>query len=444
MKDWKTYFKGKKVTLMGLGLLGRGIGDAKFLAEEGSQLIVTDLKSEEELKSSITELKDFPNITFHLGGHVAGDFHDRDFVLKAAGVPADSPFIVEARKNKVPIEMSTSLFAKLSPAMIVGVTGTRGKSTVTHLVHEVLKNSYKSGRVFLGGNVRGVSTLPFLREATAADIVVMELDSWQLQGYAEAGISPHVSIFTTFYPDHLNYYKGDRDAYLTDKAAIFISQTEKDFLIVGQQCADVVTEKYPDIKSHVEVVNEKSIPDNWHLRIPGAHNRYDAALAVAALRRLGISEEEIKNGIENFTGVPGRLEFLKEVRGVKIYNDTTATTPEATTAALEALGNEKNIVLIMGGADKNLDMTGLLKILPKNVKSLILLPGTGTLRIRNEIKDVEIVDAETLAETVEKGMQIAQSGDVLLLSPAFASFGLFKNEFDRGEQFVTLVNNLTQ
>src|SRR3989344_594840 len=154
MDKWQDFFKGKKVTLMGLGLLGRGVGDAEFLARYGAGLIVTDLKSAEELKSSLERLKGFSNITYHLGGHQLEDFHDRDFILKAAGVPLDSPFIAEARKAGVSIEMDASLFAKLAPAgvTLIGVTGTRGKSTTAALIYEILKAAGK--RAFLGGNIK--------------------------------------------------------------------------------------------------------------------------------------------------------------------------------------------------------------------------------------------------------------------------------------------------
>jgi UDP-N-acetylmuramoylalanine--D-glutamate ligase len=384
MQDRQSHFKGKKVTLMGLGLLGRGIGDALFLAEQGAELIVTDLKSEAELASSIDALKKFSNITFHLGGHRLEDFRDRDFILKAAGVPQDSEFLVEARKNNIPIEMSTSLFAKFSPAMIVGITGTRGKSTVTQLVYEVLKNGYKKGNVFLGGNVRGVATLPFLPLTKEGDIAVLELDSWQLQGFGEAKISPHISIFTTFYPDHLNYYKNNLDLYLDDKANIFKHQTENDFLILGSQALDIVKAKYKHIQS--TVLTPGPLPSDWNLYMPGEHNRYNAALAAEACKILEIDPEVTKKTIEAFRGVPGRLEFLKEIDGVKIYNDNNSTTPDATIAALKALSHNKNVVLIMGGSDKSINMTMLLNLLPQMCKSIFMLPGTGTDRIKSELE----------------------------------------------------------
>jgi len=448
MNNWKEYFKGKKITLLGLGLLGRGLGDAKFLAEAGAEIIVTDLKTAEQLQDSLRELKNlktFKHITFHLGGHKIEDFKNRDMVIKAAGVQIDSPFVLEARKNKIPVKMSTALFAEFFDGTVIGITGTRGKSTVTAMIFEILK---KAGKVvFLGGNVKGISTLAHLKDVEKDEIAVLELDSWQLQGFGEMKKSSHIAVFTTFMQDHLNYYSGDMNKYLDDKANIFKYQKKSDFLIVGEQAEKIIKEKYKDIKSKIIVAKQDDLSSEWKLKIPGEHNRYNAACALAVAKILGIQEKIIKETLENFNGVPGRLELIREVNGVKIYNDTTATTPQATIAALKALGHKsKNILLIMGGADKGIDMSELLEEIPNYCKEVLLLPGTGTEKIRPKIKDqrlkMSLVEAKNLKEAMEEAMKNAEEGDVILFSPAFASFGMFKNEFDRGDQFDTLVKNL--
>jgi UDP-N-acetylmuramoylalanine--D-glutamate ligase len=430
-------FRGKRVTVMGLGLLGRGVGDAKYLAERGAELIVTDLKTSQELESSVAQLKSFSNITFVLGEHRLEDFRDRDFILKAAGVPADSLYLQEAKKNNIPVRMSADIFAEISGISVIGVTGTRGKSTVTHMLHAILTEAGKP--VLLGGNVRGVSTLALLSEVTPAHVAVLELDSWQLQGWGEAEISPYIAVFTTLYPDHLNYYKDDLDAYLADKAHIFLHQEPEDILILGKQCAPTIIDRFGEvIQSKTLVVDETKLPDTWVLRIPGMHNRYNAALALAAAREYGISDEISRRALEAFQGVPGRLELVREVKGVKIYNDTTATTPEATLAALASL-DPAHTVLIMGGADKNLDMNALLVKLGE-VKRVILLAGTGTSRVLEFIPEASVYDS--LEKAVHEASVAAESGDTILFSPAFASFGMFKNEFDRGDQFTAIVKAL--
>lgn len=237
----KDYFKGKKITIIGLGILGRGVGDAEFLAKNGADLIVTDLKNKKELKVSLNRLKKFKNIKYILKKHRIQDFRNKDMILKSAGVPLDSIYIKEAKKNKILIEMSASLFAKLSDATIIGVTGTRGKSTVTHIIYEILKSRvaldktrkglpFTRRRVFLGGNVKGISTLALLGKVNppaGGDIVIMELDSWQLQEFGESKISPHISVFTNLLADHMNYYKGNMAKYFKDKTNIYKYQKKE-------------------------------------------------------------------------------------------------------------------------------------------------------------------------------------------------------------------------
>jgi UDP-N-acetylmuramoylalanine--D-glutamate ligase len=422
---------------MGLGLLGRGVGDARYLAQCGAGLIVTDIKSREELAESVAQLESFPNITFVLGEHRLEDFRDRDLILKAAGVPLDSIYIAEAKKHEIPVRMSADLFAEISGVSCIGVTGTRGKSTVVHMLHSILKEAGE--KVLLGGNVRGVSTLALLAEATPEHVAVLELDSWQLQGFGEARLSPHTAVFTTLYPDHMNYYKNEPEAYLADKANIFLYQTEADTLILGKQCAPTIIDRYGEvIEAKTLVVDTLTLPDTWVLRIPGQHNRYDAALALGAARAVGVGDDTSRRALESFAGVPGRLELLREVDGVKIYNDTTSTTPEATLAALAAL-DPAHTVLIAGGTDKGLDMNALLVKLGE-VKRVILLAGTGTSRVLEWLPEASVYD--TLAAAVAEARTSAEPGDTILFSPAFTSFGMFKNEFDRGDQFSAIVKAL--
>jgi UDP-N-acetylmuramoylalanine--D-glutamate ligase len=386
----------------------------------------------------VAQLESFPNITFVLGEHRLEDFSNRDIILKAAGVPLDSMYIAEAKKNNIPVRISADLFAEISGVTCVGITGTRGKSTVAHMLYAILQEAEKP--VLLGGNVRGVSTLALLKETTPEHIAVLELDSWQLQGWGEARMSPHIAVFTTLYPDHSNYYHDDLDAYLADKSNIFLYQGVKDTLILGKQCAPTIIEKYGErIDSKTLVVDMLALPDTWTLRIPGLHNRYDAALALAAARALDVPDDTSRRALKSFAGVPGRLEYLHEVRGVKIYNDTTSTTPEATLAALAAL-DPAHTVLIMGGTDKGLDMDALIAKLPE-VKKIILLAGSGTELIKSHLPENTII-YDSIADAVSAATGAAEKGDTVLFSPAFTSFGMFKNEFDRGDQFTAIVQSL--
>lgn len=435
MTNFQEFFNGKSVTVMGLGLLGRGLNDVKFLAKYCKQVLVTDLKSAEDLKTSLSEIKDLPNVKLVLGEHRMEDFENRDFILKAAGVPINSPYIEHAKEKNIPVYMDEALFVKLAPEVkIVGITGTRGKTTTSTMIYEILKAHGE--KVTLAGNIKGLATLPFLETAQGGEIFVLELSSWQLQGFGDLKLSPQVSVFTNFYDDHLNYYGGDRHLYFKDKALIFSNQKKEDTIIFGENIEPNLKAEIfasPGIKK--EIKNE-NIPSDLKLQIPGKQNLENATAAIEACLALGIPEDFSKNVLSNFDGVEGRLQMVREVDGVKFWNDTTGTTPIATIYAIDALYDpSKNLILIMGGADKNLDMSDLVKKVKEKVSKIVFLPGTGTDKLLASEKFENFVLAEDMGDAVSKARELADSGDNIVMSPAFASFGLFKNEFDRGEQF---------
>ena len=438
--DYGEVFRNRRITVLGLGLLGRGVGDVEFLAKCGAQVLVTDKKTETELAESMEKLKKYPNVTFKLGGHDAEDFKHCDMVLKAAGVPLDSKEVATARDADIPVMMSTALFAKYASeagAKIVGVTGTRGKSTVSHMIYHCLKTGSKTA--LLGGNVRGLSTLAMLSDVKKGDIAVLELDSWQLQGFGDLKISPHVAVFTNLMPDHQNYYK-NMDEYFTDKANIFRYQHQGDALMAGLSVAERIEAARPPVAPHIPDL----IPSDWKLKIVGEHNRENASFATAALQALGLSDEEIKAGLESFESVEGRLQFVREINGVKIYNDNNATTPEATIAALRALG--KNIMLIVGGSEKGLALEELVSEIKERVSNVILLTHPnyqGSERLAGVLKKAGIPyeEAGELPAAVASALEKTKTGTVLF-SPAFASFGMFKNEYERNDQFLEIVRQM--
>jgi len=470
MKNYKELFRGKKITVMGLGILGRGLGYTKFLAECGAELIVTDLKTEEQLANSVKALSKFTHSTtlragkikFVLGEHRLEDFRNRDMIIKAAGVPMDSIYIEEAKKNNIPIEMDVSLFAKCAPEVkIVGVTGTRGKSMTTTIIYEILSKCIKDRNVHIGGNIRGVATLPLLKKVSstslgtskAHDILVCELDSWQLQGFSDSKISPNISVFTSFMPDHMNYYKNSMEDYFADKAGIYKNQTKKDTLIIRPDMRKLISKK--DVTGKLVVVNTKEV-DSWKFNVPGSHQRENLACAVEVAKQFKIPITKIKKVVKDFKGVEGRLQLFRVCNGVKIYNDNNATTPEATIAGLEALTQPEvrlraspksdfgpKIILICGGSDKKLDLTNFVKAVNKSCKFVSLIPGTGTdillkdydLKVPNEV-------GAHLKQVVDNAVKNAKKGDIILFSPAFASFGMFNNEYERNDLFMKIIKKL--
>ena len=447
---YKKEFTDKKVTVMGLGLLGRGIGDAAFLAEAGAEVIVTDLKSEEELADSVKALKKYKNITFVLGEHRKEDFENRDYILVAAGVPMNSEYLQAARLAGIPLKQSAAWFAEITKIPIIGVTGTRGKSTVTHMIHHVL-SEVTGEEILLGGNVRGVSNLQLLNEVKEDSLCVMELDSWQLQGFGWGEISPQIGVFTNFMEDHLNYYqaggKSKEEAmklYFNDKANIFRYQEGSGVLITTPEVFALAKEITGiSLGQEVVLVDDSVIPEDALLAMPGEHNRLNAAVAYEALKAISLNDEEIFLGLASFRGVPGRLEYMGECADVKIYNDNNATTPQATIKGLQAVGNsdDKNIILIAGGADKNIDLTSFIEEISKYCKKVVLLPGTGTDILS---KKIEANLVNSMEEAVKIALKNSEAGDVLLFSPGFASFGLFKNEYERNDEFVRCLNEFQE
>ncbi len=435
-EQYSPYFENKKVTIIGLGVLGRGIGDAKFLAENNAELLITDKKSKEELASSIEQLKDFQNINYVLGEHCLEDFRDRDFILKSAGVPIDSEFINEAKKSEIPVYMSAALVCdivmkELPDVVVIGVTGTRGKSTTTELIAHILREN--GSVVRLGGNIRGLANLPILDAIEDGDFLVLELDSWQLQGFGDLKISPHIAVFTSFLDDHLNYYNNDKELYFTDKVNIYRNQHSGDILIASAQASSEIIMRGERIAM---TVPDKTI---FSIALIGEHNQVCAGLAYEVCVQCGLDDESIKNAIKTFKAVEGRLQDMGMVRSVNVFNDNNATTCDATVVAVNSIVEkfEKKPILIVGGTDKGLDVAELEKTIKDGTKEIIFLTGTGTDKI-NLPKKYEF---EKLEDCVNKAFELAAQGDIILFSPAFASFSkYFNNEYERNDEFIKLIN----
>ena len=432
-----SFFQDKVVTLMGLGLLGRGVGDAAFLAQHCKKVYVTDMKSAQELAPSVDALKAYPNMEYFLGGHPDKIFQSVDFVIKGAGIRQDSPQLEIAKKNGIPIYMSTALFTYLSGLKTVGITGTRGKSSTTYMVVDILKRAGK--KVLMGGNIRGMSTLAALPEAHSYDIAVLELDSWQLQGYETLKISPNVGVFTTFYPDHMNYYDGDMIQYLRDKMAIALHQREGDTFITTSEVLESIRAQHLDVP---HVSDWKILPTSFPamtLKLPGKHNQINAALAKEAARACGAQDNIIESALCDFSGIEGRLQYVATWEGRRFYNDSNATTQEATLAALTSFPAD-SIVLIFGGSDKKLPIDNMLKYISDNHIRAVLIKGSGSDKVLLQMPDLKVVDS--MHDAVVYAKQLSHNGDNIILSPAFASFGVFKNEYDRSDQFLKEVKNL--
>lgn len=458
----KQLFKGKKVTIMGLGLHGGGVGIAKFFYVQGADVLVTDLKTKEQLKESIEKLKKF-NIKYTLGKHEVKDFITADLIIKNPDVPNSSPYLEIARKNNVNIETDINLFFELSKAFIIGVTGTKGKSTVASLIYHLLKAKYP--RTFLAGNI-GVSPLELLSKIKKGDKVVLELSSFELEGLQK---SPNIAVITNILPDHLNRYEGMAD-YISAKEIIFKYQNKKDVLVLNYDNKIVRDfSKKAHCKYYFYSVKEKPknsacfIKDNdvfcdnikkptmnlKDFKLQGEHNVSNLLAAVSVTKLMKVSCQKIRKSIKSFKGVHSRQELVRELNGVKYFNDTTATMPDAVIAAIRSFRerfSNSQLILICGGQDKNLTYDNLAREINEKVNYLIILPGTASDKIKKELlkinSKISIIEVFSMEAAVKEAKNKASKKDIVFLSPAAASFNLFKNEFDRGEQFEKFIKDL--
>ncbi|MDA2936433.1 UDP-N-acetylmuramoyl-L-alanine--D-glutamate ligase [Patescibacteria group bacterium AH-259-L05] len=509
----------RRITVMGLGSYkqGSGISTALFFAKLGAKVLVTDLKTGKELQSQVEKLKIYKNVSFVLGRHRKQDFKNIDLVFQNPLVPDYSPYIQLARKNNIPVINDWTIFLSLCDNVVVGITGTKGKSTTTSLIYEFLK----AGNVpaVLCGNI-GDSPLQYFlsprhsslsprhsaqsscHSALRAErqgkgrhsslgrntVMVAELSSWLLRGFKEIKTSPHIAVITNLLVDHQDKYKGLK-VYYRDKENIFKYQNSNDYLILNKDNAEsrkLANKAQSNIywfskntfdgngvyiqgSSIYFQASERKVNGNFtfpserrkqgfsyfqnnqkrkkiclvsDIKIKGEHNKENVLAAILAALLYGVDQKNIIRVLRAFKGIPYRLEYVRTIQGVQYYNDTAATSPDATIAALQTFQDKKGkIVLIGGGHDKNLDYKDYVKEVNKYVKALILFPGTATDKILNYGSPVSIV-VSSMREVIEQAQKVAQKGDIVLLSPGAASYGLFKNEFDRGNQFMKLVKKL--
>lgn len=450
--------RGKRVLVMGLGLQGSGMAAARYLVEQGAVVRVTDMKSAEVLAPSVKALEGLP-IEFVLGQHREEDFLWADIVIRNPGVPSSSPYLRLAREHGARIEMEIGLFFLACPGRIIGITGTRGKTTTTTLLYEILKAAHTT--VVLGGNVAGVETLSLLSSITAETLVVLELSSWQLEGLAPHRISPSLSIMTNVYPDHLNTYSG-MEEYAEAKANIFRYQTAQDIAVFNydnpwtRRFGEEATARtwFTSLERGGSFARGSTAIDPFiftHTPLPGRHNLENILLATTAARLLDIPDEIIASTVQAFHGVAHRLQEVRIVHGVRFVNDSTCTTPVAGQVGLQAF--EEPLVLIAGGNTKHLPLEQWPATIVQRCRDVILLPGSGTDEllpaIQHEAQRQGVASPvrgvyDNFQSAMDSALSFTHPGDTLLFSPGFTSFGMFLNEFDRGNQFIEYVRALNE
>lgn len=449
--------KNKKVLLVGLGILGGGLSTAKFLLQQGAKLTITDLRDKKVLAPSIKKLRN-KKIKYIFGKHRKTDFKNNEIIVFNPAISIFSPWIKLAKSYcRKPIENDLSLFLKNKRPEYIAVTGTRGKTTVSHWINHFLFNSV------LGGNIPERGLLKIINKKTK--LFILELSSFQLEFIKKGLKAPKIAIITNLYNDHLNRY-GIFKNYLDQKAKIFLNQDKNDFLILNadnKYTKDFLKLKpkskiyYFSLKKFHKNQNGLFITDS---KIYFQENAHISAIAgkcaisdwadfqksnlLAALLGAYLycrDWRKLIKKIKTLPQVPFRQEIVLQNKNLTIINDAVATSPDATIAALEKFHGRKNcLILIIGGTDKNLEFKELSDKIKKYIKkeNLYLLEGSATRKLTQELKENKLKIFNNLKEILLDIKQNKKTG-IILFSPASASFEKFKNEFDRGRQFNKLV-----
>jgi len=503
IRDTKHDFAGKTILVMGLGRFGGGVDVAEFAVRAGAKVIITDLLTKQKLSNSISQLGEFQDIEFHLGSHDEADFLQADIIIANPAVPLNNKFLQFARSHNKCVTSQVGIFFQLCHATIIGITGANGKSTTAALTAHLLRGTMDDGRrttedrrqktedrnhvvsienVWLSGNIGNEPLLTTLNQIKANDLVVLELSSFQIEQLAEiqsAVSGPKVALLTNLTPNHLDRY-GTFENYCAAKENIFkFQQLDKNNPAVSIfNAEDKISaewfEKYKKdpgricIKFSADDVSQ-DIRDSFTL--PGRANLSNLAAAIAIAKHFGAEDNQIKNALPSFKALPHRLELVAEIASVRWYNDSKATTPQGAITALEAF--DQPVIIIAGGYDKHLPFDEFGWKIAEKAKAAILIGQTApqiadairntkmslraeqpvlslskesNLNKRNTqyaIRNMRIEIVDSLVEAVQLANHLAESGDVVLLSPACASYDMFENYEQRGREFTRLVQELS-
>lgn len=425
MSEFVASLLGKKVLVFGVGRQGGGAGDAQFLTSHGALVRLSD-----------RDLSLVPE------GQTEEQVDWAELIIKNPGVPDDHPLLLRAQSRGVEIATSIALFVQHASIPVIGITGTRGKSTTTALISALLEQAFPGG-VITGGNIPGTSGLMLIDQQAGKKYAVLELSSFQLHDFHTRKISPPYAVITNLYPDHLNRYP-DLSSYQQAKTAICCYQTVTDHcLFHAANAGSTAIAKTSPGQLHPFHASDV---EGWDTSLPGSHNRENLAAMRMLAQVLNIDLSLAQSVAATFTGLPFRQQVVGQVRGVTYINDTTATTP---TAALKAISAQSEpTILICGGATKNLPLQDLVDAIAQSPHIVgVVILGSRTLPefttpLNAKAKAKILGQVDSMVDAVQLATAHAQPGNRVLLSPGFASFDLFQNEFDRGRQFNTAVQAL--
>ena len=453
-------WKDHRVTVMGLGSFGGGTGLARYLAEQGAAVTVTDLKDATALQDALAALRGLP-IRFVLGEHRENDFTDTDRVFVNPAVPLTSPYLELARSHGVPLDSEMNLFVRQCPGRIVGITGSVGKTTTTSLLGSILQ--HHDPRTLVGGNIGG-SLLSRLSDIRPDTPVVLEISSFQLEHLDWQGYSPPLAVVLNLTPNHLDRH-GTMAAYQAAKEVILAYQTTEDVAVLnwddpavrGMAARGHGRRLYYSVLESLESGVYRDGPglifasgserrvlcQVSDLRLRGLHNLGNAAAAAAAAAALDVPPAAISSGLQAFSGLPHRLEWIADKDGVAFFNDSKATTPYSTQCALQAF--EQPVLLLAGGYDKGTPFDDLARAMQASVR-IALLYGDTAPKLADALRRVssppEFIQLPGLDGALHRAADLARPGEVVLLSPACASYDQFPHYVARGDHFRALVEGL--
>ena len=467
-------YTGLKTTVLGLGTFGGGVGAARFLAEHGADVTITDSRTEGELSESITQLAGLSINRCFWGGHPAEAFRDADLLVVNPAVQPDSDVVEQCRSAGTLITSEIELFLQHFRGRVIAVTGSNGKSTTTSLVHQLLVPQAQAAgfTVAVGGNI-GTSLLPSVNDFNAEDIAVLELSSFQLVSLQRSSFAPWIAVMTNFSPNHLDWH-GNIEHYRAAKQVVFSRQRMTDIAVLSD-------EVYNDDVS--ESCGFSSTPPNWRIRgrrmcfglsdsgedgvfvdsgslilrdgdkedairlhapssLQGDHNARNIAAAVCAAWVAGADPLTFAESLNSFKPLPHRLQCVAEGRRVAFYNDSVATTPESSIAALQTM--TQPTVILAGGADKGIDLSQFADAIKRNAVAAVLMGETAgqlasLLASPSESTSPSTIGiASDFADAFARAVALVPEGGIVLLSPGCSSYGWFRDYRERGEQFTEM------
>lgn len=447
---YKEFFKGKNVAIVGLGTYGEMIPDIKFLFQVGANVTVFDIRSHAKLKSLglNPRIKELPIKMSSLGKIPDSELATKDMIILASDVSKRSTFLEKAKDAGVNIEYAEILFFRLAPPItLVGILGSAGKSSVFHLLMNIFKRSFtkESNQNFFCLDESLVNgTLTHLKKIKPKDLLLLRIKEEMMTEYQKISISPHVSVITS-----LSLYALKKSS---NPFGILESQTYNNFIVAPNEVIDAIKERaHFAPKAKMLRTSVSTLPKDLSVKILGDHNKGNVALALETASIFKIDKILSHEVIEEFTGLKYRMEFVKKVKGIEFYNDSSAVNSIATAQSIRTLSPSSNLILIVGGAYTEYDYEDLLLSIKQSVHSVIFLPGSGTIGMRKIIEEEGSVpfylskdmdDAVTLAFSVANSIPDKQRRIRILLSPAHKALGEHSSFKERGEAFIKAVRKL--